>query len=175
MSQVHGLRNTLTAAGLIALMGVSVSRAGAQTTATASIDATAFVLGIAPLAATGVADLNFGSVTAGTTGTPAGTADWGRWDITGEPSAAVSIALTLPTELTGPGGGTIPISFGSGDGALMYTFPTVDAAFNPNAGTSTTLGAAGTLTVAIVGTVAPPVGTVTGTYTGTITLTVAYM
>ena len=176
MFRVHGLRNPLTAAGLIALMGVSTSRAAAQTTASASIDATALVLGIAPLTAVGVNDLDFGSVAAGSVGTPASAAaNAGRWDVTGEPLAPVSVSFALPTVLTGPALATIPISFNATDGLLWDPYPGTFTTFNPNALSATALTLGGTLTVGISGSVAPPTGTVTGTYTGTITLTVSYL
>ncbi|MBI3982709.1 MAG: hypothetical protein HY337_07340 [Gemmatimonadetes bacterium] len=182
MVRVNGLRNAATAAGLIiALTTVPSSRAAAQVTAAASIDAIALVLGFAPLTASGVNDLQFGSVIAGLVGTIADeAADGGRWDVSGEPGASVSLTFTLPTVLTGPGG-DIPISFGASDGLIWDPFPTTFTTFNPNAVSVTTIidnsgfPDDGTLTVGIIGSVAPALGTTTGTYTGTITLTVAYI
>jgi hypothetical protein len=176
MFRVKGLKNALGAAALVvALMGVSSSPATAQTSDADVINAIALVLGIAPLNVTGVNDLQFGSVTAGSVGTIADpAANGGRWDVTGEPSAAVSVAFTLPTVLSGPGG-TIPISFSATDGLNWTSYPVTFTTFNPNAILATSLTAGGTLTIGIVGSVAPPLGTTTGTYTATVTLTVSYL
>lgn len=174
MSRFH--RSSLATLTALFAIGVLMARpAAAQTTASASVQAIAYVSGMAPITAAGVNDLNFGTVTAGTPATltdPATQA--GRFDITGEPSAGVSVSFTLPVQLAGPGG-NIPISFGTTDGLEWTAFPTTFTSFNPNVPYSTALTGTGTLTIGIQGTVSPPVGTTTGTYTGTITLTVSYL
>jgi len=161
------------AAALLVLAGIET--AAAQTTATASVNATAFVQGVAPLTATGVNNLDFGTVTAGTVRTPTSmSADAGRFNITGQPTTPVTVSFVLPTALTGFGGATIPIAFNATDGLHWTAFPTTFVAFDPNAAFLTTLGASGALTIGISGTVSPAASTITGTYTGTVTLTVAY-
>lgn len=155
-------------------MSALAAPAAAQTSATASIIATAFVSGVAPLTASGVNNLNFGTVAAGATKTPSSLAsDAGRFNITGEPSAPVTVSFVLPTVLTGTAS-TIPISFSATDGLNWTSFPATFVAFNPNAAFLTALDGLGNLVIGISGTVAPPVGTTTGTYTGTVTLTVTY-
>jgi spore coat protein U-like protein len=158
-----------------ALIGVfAAAPASAQTSATASITATAAVVGVAPLTATGVNNLNFGTVTAGTPKTPTSlSADAGRFNITGEPSTPVTITFVLPTVLSGPGG-PIPISFSPTDGLHWTSYPVSFITFNPNAAFGVSLDAVGNLTIGIAGTVSPPLGTTTGTYNGTVTLTVTY-
>jgi hypothetical protein len=166
------LRRAVLTAALSAFVAAP---AAAQTTASASIAVTAAVVGIAPLTATGVADLNFGTVLAGGPTTIADPAtQGGRFDLTGEPSAPVTMSYTLPTGLTGAGG-TIPISFGPSDGLLWAPYPTAFTTFDPNVPFLTAIDVTGNLTVGILGTVNPPTGTTTGTYTGTITLTVSYL
>jgi len=165
------------AAALVGLLGVSslTVPAAAQTSATASISALASVLGIAPLTAAGVNDLNFGVATAGTPKTPGSlAADAGRFSISGEPSTPVTVSFTLPTVLTGAGSATIPITFGTNDGLLWAPYPGTYTTFNPNAAFPTSTGVTGSLIIGISGTVSPPVGSTTGNYTGTIVLTVAY-
>lgn len=163
-----------------ALMGLLVVAAfarpaSAQVSANASISAIANVTGVAPLTAAGVNDLNFGNATAGTPKAPSSlAADAGRFNISGQPSATVTVSFALPSVLTGAGASTIPITFGGTDGLNWTTFPTTFTTFNPNAPFFTTLSAVGNLTIGISGTVSPPVGTTTGNYAGTITLTVAY-
>lgn len=170
--------NRIAAAALVGLLGVSAvtAPAAAQTTATASISALAYVSGIAPLTAAGVNDLNFGIATAGTPkipGSPA--ADAGRFNVSGEPSTFVTVSFALPTVLTGGGGATIPITFSSTDGLLWATFPGVFTTFDPNAPFATSTDATGSLIIGISGTVSPPVGSTTGNYSGTIALTVSYL
>ncbi len=162
-----------------ALVGVAAAgfapTASAQVTASASINAVAHVIGIAPLTAAGVNDLNFGNVTAGTPKTPSSmAADAGRFNISGEPSTPVTVSFALPSVLTGAGSTTIPITFGGTDGLLWSSYPSTFTTFNPNAPFFTTLSGSGNLVIGISGTVSPPTGTTTGNYNGTITLTVAY-
>jgi hypothetical protein len=150
--------------------------AAAQSSATASIAARADVSGVAPLTAAGVNDLNFGIVAAGTpksiTNLPI---DAGRFNISGEPSMAVSLSFSLPTVLTQVGGSsTIPISFGVADGLEWTPYPGTHSTFDPNAVHVTSFDGTGNASIGIAGTVSPPAGTGTGSYTGTITLTVAY-
>ncbi len=131
--------------------------------------------GLAPLTATGVNNLDFGIVPAGTPTAPSNLANQaGRFDITGEPSAALTVDFTLPTTLVGAGG-SIPISFSTTDGLLWAPFPTTNTTFDPNVPFVTAIDGAGNLTVGISGTVSPPATTTTGNYTATITLTVSYL
>ena len=163
-------------AALVGLLGMSTLTVPvvAQTTATASILASAFVSGVAPITAAGVNDLDFGTVTAGATKTPSSlAANAGRFNISGEPSTPVTVTFVLPTVLTGPAT-TIPISFSATDGLNWTSFPATFVAFNPNAPFLTSLDGLGNKVIGISGTVAPPVGTTTGTYTGTVSLTVSY-
>lgn len=166
-----------TAIGAAAVLTAGVlAPARAQTTASASINAIAFVVGVAPITATGVNDLDFGTVTAGAPATPASLAsDAGRFSITGEPLAPVTVSFTLPTVLVGGGGATIPISFSATDGLLWNPYPASFTTFDPNGPFVTAIDAAGNLVIGISGTVFPPVGATTGSYTGTITLTVSYL
>ena len=169
----HGSRFTAAlAAGLVAA-AVFTAPAAAQSSAFASIAATATVSGIVPLTASGPGDLAFGTVTAGTPKSVTGTSA-GRFTISGQPSRAVSITFTLPTVLAGSGSATIPITFSSTDGLLWSPYPTASSGFNPNAPFSTPLDATGNLTIGIGGTVSPPALATSGLYSGTITLTVAY-
>jgi hypothetical protein len=157
--------------GLLAMAGLA-QRAAAQ--ATASITATAAVTGFAPLTATGVNNLDFGAVTAGTPKAPTSpSTNGGRFNISGQPSTPVTVTFTLPTVLSS-GSNTIPISFATTDGLKWTAFPTTSSSFNPTAPFFTSTDALGNLVIGILGTVSPPLATVTGTYTGTVTLTVSY-
>jgi len=163
-----------TAAALVGLLmtGGLTERAAAQ--ATASISATANVVGFAPLTAAGVNNLDFGTVTAGTPKAPTSlSANAGRFNISGQPTTSVTVTFTLPTVLTGPGA-PIPVTFATTDGLLWTAFPTTHTTFNPNSPFFTTTDGSGNLVIGIAGTVSAPLATITGTYTGTVTLTVSY-
>jgi len=167
-------KSLATAAALAGLLAVSgtLNRASAQ--ATASITATANVIGYSPLSASGVNNLDFGTVTAGTPKTPSSlSANAGRFNISGQPSTSVTVNFTLPTVLTGTSG-SIPVTFGAADGLLWTAFPTTHSTFDPNAPFFTTTDGSGNLVIGISGTVSAPLTAVTGTYTGTVTLTVSY-
>ena len=157
----------------VTLVAGLATTASAQTTANASANVSATVVGIAPLTATTVNDLDFGSVNSGFAGTVADV-DGARFQITGEPSFPVNVTFALPSTLVGPGASTIPITFGVNDGILWAPFPTTNTTFNPNAVFNTNIDGTGALEIGIIGTVNPPVATVSGVYTGTITVTVAY-
>jgi spore coat protein U-like protein len=165
--------SVLPVAALLVAGAFGAGQASAQTSASATANVSATVVGIAPLTATTVNDLDFGTVNAGSSGTVAPT-DAARFLITGEPSFPVNVSFALPGNLAGPGGATIPITFGNADGLLWAPFPTTFTTFNPNGAFATNVDGFGNLEVGITGTVSPPGGTVSGVYTGTITVTVAY-
>lgn len=162
------------AVALVGMLGMSSLTQRAVAQATASITATANVTGFAPLTASGVNNLDFGAVTAGTPKAPTSlAANAGRFNLSGQVSTPVTVTFTLPTVLTGPGG-TIPVTFATTDGLLWTTYPTTHTTFNPTAPFFTTTDGSGNLVIGIAGTVSPALATVTGTYTGTVTLTVSY-
>jgi spore coat protein U-like protein len=166
--------STTALIGLLAV-AAAVRPASAQITATASINAVANVTGVAPLTAAGVNNLNFGNVTAGTPKSPSNlAADAGRFNISGQPSANVTVSFALPTQLDGAGGSFIPVTFGSTDGLNWSSFPSTFTTFNPNANFFTVLSGTGGLVIGLTGTVSPAALTSTGTYTGTVTMTVTY-
>jgi hypothetical protein len=166
-------RLVLPVAALLVIGALEVGQASAQTSASATANVSATVIGIAPLTATTVNDMDFGTVGPGVTATVAAV-NGARFLITGEPSYAVTVSFVLPTDLVGPAGGTIPVTFGNADGLLWAPFPTTFTSFNPNAAFATSMDAVGNLEVGVRGTVTVPAVTVSGVYTGTITVTVAY-
>lgn len=102
-----------------------------------------------------------------------------QFDIDGETGKEVSLTFTLPTELTHDtdGSTTMPISFGTAAAGYNAGLddPSAASTFDPNAGTSTTLGtSSGLLYVYLGGTVSPPSTQKAGSYTGSIVLDVAY-
>lgn len=162
------------AAALLGLVAVTATGA-AQTSATSTAIASAFVSGIAPLTATKQADLTFGTVAAGAIGTPAVlSTDAARWAIAGEPSTPVTVSFPGLISVLQNGAVTIPISFGGSDGLEWTAYPTTFTTFNPSGSYLTTLNGTGNLVIGLTGTVSPPLGTTTGLYSGTITIQVDY-
>jgi hypothetical protein len=109
------LRATLAASAI--LFGWS-SKAEGQITG--GITSVADILA-APLTGTGMRALEFGVIVPGTTTVTVlpGTAAGGEFRITGVKSRkSVDISFTLPTQMTGPGGATIPLSFNGNFAAL---------------------------------------------------------
>ena len=169
------IKRAASVVALLLCVTLLTTPVAAQTTA--SIDATATVVGgFAPITATGVQDLDFGDVDAGLGPFDAAEAGFGRFNLTGEPTAGVIIEYTtLPSELTNGVGDAIPIWFESDDGILWgLGFPGAFSTFNPLVSQALSFDGTGNLTVGITGTVDPPASAVNGDYAGTIVLTVAY-
>jgi hypothetical protein len=171
----------MSAATALALCAALAGPAQAQTTANASILATATVAGgYAALTAAGAQNLQFGTIDAGTCTTGCAPINNGRFEITGEPGASVTVTFTaLPTVLDGQGvaaGSTIDISFGTADGKILTTgTTTVAESFDPAASKLTALDGGGDLWIGIAGTVTTELTSTNGPYEGTIQLTVSYL
>jgi hypothetical protein len=171
----------MTAALALALCTALASPAAAQTTANASILATATVSGgFAALTATGTQNLEFGTIDAGTCVAGCAPVNNGRFEITGEPSAPVTVSFTsLPSVLDGQGpaaGSTLGVAFGVTDGSRLTTGTTTIAeTFDPAAAKITALDAGGDLWIGIAGTVTTELTSTNGDYQGTIQLTVSYL
>lgn len=173
-------RHTLLLLVLAGVVGVP-TRGGAQG-GSGSFTADAVVVTVGMTIAT-IQDLAFGSVPKGvaTTVAPAA-ATAGQWQITGNPNAFVTIAFTLPTQLTNiqalPGS-TMPISFGltSALWRRANNNPAGATAFSPALGTVGRFGptANPTLYIWIGGTVNPAPAAKPGIYQGTIILSLTYL
>ena len=96
---------------LLLVLGGGAARAEAQITA--GIGSTVSILTM-PLTATGVRALQFGTIVPGTTTVTVAprTAQGGEFRISGVKSRkSIDISFTLPTQLNGPAGASIPLSF----------------------------------------------------------------
>jgi hypothetical protein len=104
---------SLRRATALAVLLLATLSAHAQGQVTGSIATVANIL-TAPLTGTGTRALQFGVIVPGTTTVtvlPNTTAD-GQFRITGVKNRkSLDISFTLPTQLTGPAGATIPLSF----------------------------------------------------------------
>ena len=164
------MRTTIrVSAVLAAFLTLGAMPAVAQS---ANITATATVF--QAITVTGAQNLDFGNVFPGVNKTiPVSAGSAGRFDLTGQLSAPVQVAFTLPANLTSSGN-NLPIGTWTG-----CTSPTTSAAgctaFTPSgAPTSTAFSGAGALSVFVGATVLPGAAQPAGTYTGTVTLTANY-
>lgn len=138
----------------------------------ASVTATATVQ--TPINVLGAQQLSFGNVFPGVDKTVAATdlANAGRFDVTGQASASVTLSFGLPATLS-DGVNTLPIGSFTGIHALVNT-QALGAAFTPSVGATTSLSAGGLLFVWIGAQVQPATNQAAGVYTGSIIMTVVY-
>ena len=131
-----------------------------------------------PLRAMGVQELRFGTLLAGvpTTVLPTDPLDAGQMEVRGRRFSEVLISLLLPGDLVGPGGATVPLTFGPGSGGYSPS-STIGSqlAFDPTVPTVFTLPGNGRSTIYLGGTAHPPPQPPPGTYSGSITLSVSYI
>jgi len=167
----------LAAALLLALPASAVAQGGSGT-----FTADAVVVTVGMTIAT-LQDLTFGTVPKGvaTTVAPAA-AGAGQWEITGNPNSFVTIAFTLPTQLTNiqalPGS-TMPMSFGltSALWRRANNNPAGATPFSPALGTVGRFGPPPnpTINIWIGGTVNPAPTAKPGIYQGTVILSLTYL
>ena len=172
----NGGPRALTAALLLLTLPRLSVRGEAQTSGTSAIVATATVTNLRSVAltASGVHDLEFGTVTPGVIQAPPAATDGARFNVVGEPNAPVTVTFILPATLTNASSQVALINFNGSDGIQWTTFPTSNVRFDPRASYLTTLDATGLLVVGLLGSVRAPETAVAGMFAGTITLTVSY-
>jgi hypothetical protein len=123
---------------------------------------------------TGANDLQFGNVTPGVNKTVAiADAGAGRFDVVKAANQGVTLAFTLPANLTA-GANNLPIGTWTGGWNTANT-PAGATAFTPSAGGSNTAATAGTTLFVFVGaTVSPAAAQPAGSYSGTVTMSAVY-
>jgi hypothetical protein len=156
--------------GLAVGLALAVPRVEAQVN-NAAINATATVQ--TPINVAAAANLDFQTVLPGVAKSVAVTDPTaGRWDVTGQASAPVSLNFTLPSNLAS-GGNLMPI--GSYTGNHNTTASPTGTSFTPSGTpTAAALSAGGELFVYIGATVSPTTNQAAGVYTAAVTLTVLY-
>lgn len=126
----------------------------------------------------GLQPLDFGTLLGGVPTTVVRTdpLSAGRLELRGERNRDVLVSLLLPTDLVGPGGSRVPLTFGAGDAGWSPTL-SIDAqfAFDPSVAQSFILPGNGRASIYLGGTASPPPQPTAGIYTATITLTVSYL
>lgn len=167
------IRTIVTAAAATVITAAPLA---AQSTASASLAVTGKI--VTPIALAVSAPLDFGAMFAGTAKTvaPDGSTS-GRFDVSGEVGAAISVTLQMPTSVTSAGGATIPLSNWSymvaSTAALTGATP---VSFNPTAGTAISASlSAGHAYFGVGATATPPSGAANGVYSATGQITVAYV
>lgn len=181
MSRTSIRTTTALAAVVTALLSpLAAASAAAQSTAAASLAVTGKV--VTPIAVAVTAPLDFGGMFAGTAKTvsPDGTTS-GRFNVSGEGGAAISLTLQMPAAVTASGGATIPLSawtYVMGSTAALTGVTPVN--FNGTSGSpisATFGGTSGTshLYFGVGATATPSASAVGGTYSATGQITVAYV
>ena len=161
---------TATRVTMLALGLVAAGAAAAQAQNNATINVTAAVQ--QPIIVTAASALDFGQVFPGVPkGVALGSASAGRFTVTGQGSAGVSLAFVVPANLTF-GLNNLPISF---TGSFNGINDPAGSGIGSFAGaTGATLSATGNLFVFVGGTVTPSVSQAAGAYVGTVQMTVVY-
>ena len=163
---------TATVLSAVLAAGFSFGTVALEAQTSANIQATATVLSAVTVSAG--QDLQFGNVTPGVNKTVAfADAGAGRFDVTKAATQGITLAFTLPTDLS-DGVNTLPIGSWTGGWNTSAT-PAGATTFTPSPGGTNTTATAGTAIVVYVGaTVTPPAAQVAGNYTGTVTMSVVY-
>jgi hypothetical protein len=129
-----------------------------------------------PPSVRGRQDLTFGLLITGvaTTISRLDAAAAGQFELRGARDTPVTVRLTLPTVMTGPG--TVPLEFGPNDGGHGPTATiTASQPFDPTQPLSVVLSGNGKYYVFLGGTARPAPQTPSGTYGATVSLTMTYV
>lgn len=124
----------------------------------------------------GVRDLNFGFVIQGlaTQVSPTDPIKSGQFYFrTPGLGSRVRVQFTLPTQLNGPAGATLPIAFQTTDGFIKGTATSsIGLTFNPNATSTFNMVTSADANVWLGGRVTPAINQTVGGYTNTVIMTV---
>lgn len=123
-------------------------------------------------------DLTFGQLLAGvpTTVFPGDGLNAGQIRISGRRNTEVLVSFFFPQGLTGPGGASVPLTFGPGSAGYSPTRSIGNQIpFDPTAATPLRLPGNGQGLIYLGGTATPPHTVPAGSYTGTVTLTISYL
>ncbi len=123
----------------------------------------------------GVRDLAFGNVIPGiqTIVSPSDPVRSGMWEVTAQQGDRVQVRLTLPSQLTAPGGLQMPVTFGNNDAIAVSDAPgATPVTFNPRATQNFQLVTSGRFFIFLGGRVTPAGTQAPGGYTATAVLTV---
>ncbi len=161
---------TATRVTMLALGLVAAGAAAVQAQNNATINVTAAVQ--QPIVVTAANALDFGQVFPGVPkGVALASASAGRFTVTGQGGAGVSLAFVVPANLTF-GANTLPVAFAGSWNGINDPAGTGIGSFA--GATGATLSGTGNLFVFVGGTVTPSVSQAAGAYVGTVQMTVVY-
>lgn len=131
-----------------------------------------------PLTVNGVRPLGFGTVLPSVPQTVLRTdpVNSGQFDLKGPNSANVELAFSLPAAMTGPGGATLPLSFGGSDAGYSPTQAIgSQVGFDPKQIFAGQLSKTGRASVFLGATALPQASQRAGSYTASVTLSVTVL
>jgi len=134
------------------------------------------LVGQRPISVTGVQSLAFGTLLPGIPTIVARTdaAKSGQFTLTGPHDSQAQLTFTLPAVLTGPGGATLPLTFGASDAGYSQSQNIGgQIGFDPKQSFLITFSGQGRGSVFLGGTARPAPTQRAGAYTATITLNLA--
>ena len=100
----------------------------------------------------------------------------GQIRIWGRRETEILVSFFFPSGLSGPGGASVPLTFGPGSAGYSPTRSIGDQMpFDPTAATALRLPVNGQGMIYLGGTATPPHSVPAGSYTGNITLTISYL
>jgi hypothetical protein len=123
----------------------------------------------------GVRNLAFGFLTLGVTATvlPSDPIKSGQWTITAPLGQRIQIRLTVPNQLLGPSGATLPVSIKNGDAFVQGSWSgAVASAFNPSANVNFNFTGGTAAIVRLGGDTTPAANQRPGPYTNTAVCTI---
>ncbi len=143
----------------------------------------ALALGVAPfltaqISVAGNRDLTFGFVPLGVTTTvlPSDPVKSGQWTVTAATGNQVQIRLTVPNQLNGPSGATMPVNFRNGDAFVQGTWTGASPDFFNPSGTKVFRFTGGTQAIVrLGGRVTPAANQRTGAYANTVVCTITFL
>lgn len=129
----------------------------------------------AQVSVAGMRDLAYGFLTLGVTTTvlPTDPAKSGQWTITAPIGQRIQIRLTVPNQLLGPSGATLPVLFSNGDAFVQGTWTgAVANSFNPSGNVNFRFTGGTQAIVRLGGATRPAANQRTGAYTNSAVCTI---
>jgi hypothetical protein len=129
----------------------------------------------AQVSVAGMRDLAFGFLTLGVTTTvlPTDPAKSGQWTLTAPVGQRIQIRLTVPNQLLGPSGATLPVLFRNGDAFVQGTWTgAVANSFNPSGNVNFRFTGGTQAIVRLGGATRPAANQRTGAYTNSAVCTI---
>ncbi|MEK7381513.1 MAG: hypothetical protein AAB075_10920, partial [Gemmatimonadota bacterium] len=124
----------------------------------------------------GIRDLAFGALPVGITTTilPTDPVKSGQWNMTSPVGSRVFFRLTLPSQLNGPAGATMPVDFRNGDAFILEVAAGAQPDyFNPGGNVNHRFIGSNQAIIRLGGRATPALGQRRGAYSNTVILTIS--